>query len=65
MLERRGEPTDTVPDAMMSALFEKHLRTVEAWLAAQPNVAALYVPYPRAGRAARRSARPDHPVPWP
>jgi hypothetical protein len=45
MLERRGEPTDTVPDATMSALFEKHLRTVEAWLAAQPNVAALYVPY--------------------
>ncbi len=45
MLERRGEPTDAVPDATMAALFEKHLRTIEGWLAAQPNVAVLYVPY--------------------
>lgn len=45
MLERRGEPTDTVPDATMSALFEKHLRTIEAWLAGQPNISVLYVPY--------------------
>jgi hypothetical protein len=45
MLERRGEPTDTVPDQTMAALFEKHLRTIEGWLAAQPNVAVLYVPY--------------------
>lgn len=45
MLERRGEPTDAVPDATMSALFEKHLRTIEAWLAAQPHISVLYVPY--------------------
>lgn len=45
MLERRGEPTDTVPDEKMAALFEKHLEKVGAWLAAQPNISVLYVPY--------------------
>jgi len=45
MLERRGEPTDAVPDAMMASLFQKHLQKIEAWLAAQPNVSVLYVPY--------------------
>ncbi|MCC7371226.1 MAG: sulfotransferase domain-containing protein [Chloroflexi bacterium] len=45
MLERRGEPTDTVPDAMMSALFEKHLVKIEGWLAAQANMSVLYLPY--------------------
>lgn len=45
MLERRGEPTDSVPDATMAALFEKHLQKVEGWLAAQPNISVMYVPY--------------------
>jgi hypothetical protein len=45
MLERRGEPTDAVPDAMMASLFEKHLAKIEGWLAAQPNMSVLYVPY--------------------
>lgn len=45
MLERRGEPTDTVPDAMMASLFEKHLQKIEAWMATQPNMAVLYLPY--------------------
>lgn len=45
MLERRGEPTDTVPDAMMSALFEKHLVKIEGWLASQSNMSVLYLPY--------------------
>ncbi|MGE3273025.1 MAG: sulfotransferase, partial [Chloroflexota bacterium] len=45
MLERRGEPTDTVPDAMMASLFEKHLAKIEAWMAAQSNMSVLYLPY--------------------
>lgn len=45
MLERRGEPTDAVPDAMMASLFEKHLTKIEGWLAEQPNMSVLYVPY--------------------
>jgi len=45
MLERRGEPTDTVPDEKMAALFEKHLEKIEGWLAQQPNFSVLYVPY--------------------
>ena len=45
MLERRGEPTDTIADEMMATLFEKHLQKIEGWLAAQPNMSVLYVPY--------------------
>ena len=45
MLERRGEPTDTVSDEMMAGLFERHLQKIEGWLAAQPNMSVLYVPY--------------------
>jgi hypothetical protein len=29
----------------MAMLFEKHVRQVEAWLAAQPNIRTLYVHY--------------------
>jgi len=45
MLERRGEPTDAVPDEMMASLFQKHLQKIEGWMAAQPNISVLYVPY--------------------
>jgi hypothetical protein len=45
MLERRGEPTDTVPDAMMASLFEKHLVKIESWMASQANMSVLYLPY--------------------
>jgi hypothetical protein len=45
MLIRRGEPTDTIPDAQMSALFEKHLQEIGGWMAAQPNLSVLDVPY--------------------
>ena len=45
MLERRGEPTDAIPDEQMAALFERHLEKIEAWLAEQPNFSVLYVPY--------------------
>jgi hypothetical protein len=45
MLVRRGEPTDTVPDDKMAAMFEKHVAQVESWLAAQPNIETIYVSY--------------------
>jgi hypothetical protein len=45
MLVRRGEPTDRVSDEKMAALFERHLREVEDWLARQPNVEVLYIHY--------------------
>jgi len=45
MLERRGEPTDAVPDQTMASLFERHLQKIEGWMAAQRNISVLYVPY--------------------
>lgn len=45
MLVRRGEDPDKVDDAQMAALFEKHVRQVESWLAQQPNIRTLYLHY--------------------
>jgi len=45
MLARRDEPADQVSDAELTRLFEKHLRKVEGWLAAQPNISVLDVDY--------------------
>lgn len=45
MLIRRGEPTDAVSDERMAALFQKHVASIEAWLATQPNINVLYVHY--------------------
>jgi hypothetical protein len=45
MLIRRGKPTDATSDEKMAAFFTNHLRRVEEWLAAQPNVDVLYVSY--------------------
>ncbi|MGQ9814813.1 MAG: sulfotransferase family protein [Candidatus Roseilinea sp.] len=45
MLIRRGEPADTISDADMAALFDKHLRQIESWLASQPNMPTLSVNY--------------------
>ena len=45
MLERRGEPTDTITDAKMAELFTKHLEKIQGWLAAEPRFSVLYVPY--------------------
>ncbi len=45
MLVRRGEDPDRTDDAEMARLFGKHLRKVEAWLAAQPRVEVLDVDY--------------------
>jgi len=45
MLIRRGKPTDTTSDTKMATYFTHHLRQVEEWLAAQPNIDVLYVSY--------------------
>lgn len=45
MLMRRGEDPDRVSDEEVARLFEKHLRKVEAWLAAQSHVDVLDVDY--------------------
>jgi hypothetical protein len=45
MLIRRGEPTDAVSDEDMARMFGRHLEQVEAWIASQPKVDALYVSY--------------------
>jgi hypothetical protein len=56
MLIRRGEPADAVPDDKMAAMFEKHVAQVESWLAAQPNIATIYVSYNEVMKAARPHA---------
>jgi hypothetical protein len=45
MLEHRGEVTDAVDDAVLAALFAKHLDKVKSWLAAQPNFVVLDIHY--------------------
>ena len=48
MLERRGEAGGGVDDAQMTALFEKHLKQVYAWMDEKPNVEYLDVSYNQA-----------------
>ena len=45
MLIRRGQPTDTIADEKMAEMFAKHLREIEAFIAAQPHFDCLYVSY--------------------
>ena len=45
MLIRRGQPTDTIPDEKMAEMFAKHLREIEAFIAAQRHFDCLYVSY--------------------
>jgi hypothetical protein len=45
MLIRRGEPTDKVKDDDLARMFRSHLERVQAWIAEQPNVDAVYVSY--------------------
>jgi hypothetical protein len=45
MLIRRGEDPNKMDDEQMAMLFEKHVKQVESWLAAQPNIRTLYVHY--------------------
>jgi hypothetical protein len=45
MLIHRGEDPDKMDEAAMAALFERHVRQVEQWIARQPNIEVLYVHY--------------------
>jgi hypothetical protein len=45
MIVRRGEPTDDVPDKVMTGIFQKHLDETFAWLKEQSNIRVLYVSY--------------------
>jgi len=45
MLVRRGEPIDTTSDEKMRQSFERHLKDLESWLTAQPNIAILDINY--------------------
>ncbi len=45
MLARRGEPTDRVREEDVARMYRRHLGQVQAWIAQQPNVEALYVSY--------------------
>ena len=45
MLVRRGKPTDAVGDEKLAESFAKHVRQVEEWIGAHPNVEVLYVSY--------------------
>jgi hypothetical protein len=45
MLIRRGQPTDTIPDAKMAEMFEKHLKDIESFIEKQPYMDCLYINY--------------------
>ncbi len=45
MLIRRGQNPDSVPDAEMKLIYQKHLAGVKAWLANQANFQVLEIPY--------------------
>jgi hypothetical protein len=45
MLVRRGEPIDSISDEKMRQSFERHLKDLESWLTAQPNIALLDINY--------------------
>ena len=45
MMRRRGEPTDDVPDGIMTGIFHKHLDETYAWLSNQPSMQVLYISY--------------------
>jgi hypothetical protein len=45
MLERRGQPTDLIDDAVMARKFRAHVDKVVKWIDVQPNMDAVYVTY--------------------
>jgi len=45
MLSHRGEDIDAVSDEELTMMYQKHLSSVERWLAEQPGVSTLYVHY--------------------
>ncbi len=45
MLDRRQQAPDKVGDDRMAVFFQNHLKQVETWLSAQPNIQVLYIHY--------------------
>ncbi len=45
MLIRRGKQQNNISDAEMAKLFDKHLKSVMAWIHEQPNIEVIYVSY--------------------
>jgi broad-specificity NMP kinase len=45
MMQRRGEPTDDVPDQIMTGIFQKHLDETNHWLGKQHNMQTLFISY--------------------
>ncbi|GAB4466197.1 MAG: hypothetical protein Kow0070_29000 [Anaerolineales bacterium] len=45
MLGRLGKEDDRVEDEKMRKIYQEHLKQVNAWIAKQPNIEALYVNY--------------------
>lgn len=45
MMKRRSEPTDDVPDDVMTDIFKKHLHEIYGWLAKQHNMKVIYISY--------------------
>lgn len=45
MLDRVGQPTNTVSDDVLAQKFETHLQKVQEWIKAQKNIECFYVSY--------------------
>ena len=45
MMERLGRTVPPAPAESVRGAFEQHIQQIRGWLAAQPNMAALYVEY--------------------
>lgn len=45
MLVHREEDVEAVSDEELTMMYQKHLASIERWLAEQPNVSTLYIHY--------------------
>lgn len=45
MIINRGEDPNQMDDEQVAAMFSRHIELVEKWLARQPHVDTLYIPY--------------------
>lgn len=45
MIVNRGEDPDSMDDAQVAAMFDRHIELVEKWLARQPHIETLYIHY--------------------
>jgi hypothetical protein len=45
MLVHRGEDPDSMDEAELTAVFDKHLRQLDAWMARQPNMTVMSIRY--------------------